>query len=255
MDSVLVNYDGIVATVTLNRPEQLNAMNEQLLKELNEKLNEVRNSDAKIVVLTGAGRAFSAGGDLNMMLKADSPDSFGEIMSSIKEIVTTFYSMPKITIAKINGAAAGLGLSLALAADYTIASTHAKIAMNFIGIGLIPDGAGHFFMEQRLGTAKAKHMIWEGKMMVATEAKEIGMIDEVAENIDEAVKLLTDKLSNAPILAMIETKRVLHSQHLPTLKSVLETETKGQLAMRQTSDHKEGVQAFLEKRKPNFKGE
>lgn len=256
MEKVLLQYDGQVATVTLNRPEQLNAMNEELLDELLTKLKEVKNSRAKVVVLTGAGRAFSAGGDMKMMLEANEPESFEKVMKTIKEIVLTFYSMPKITIAKINGAAAGLGLSLALAADVSIAKADAKVAMNFIGIGLIPDGAGHFFMEQRLGTVNAKHTIWEGKVMTAQEGYELGIVDLVtSDDLDTVVQNKVDTLLQSPILAMIETKKVLHEQHLSTLTSILDRETKGQLAMRQTKDHLEGVQAFLEKRKPNFMGE
>src|SRR5690554_1538338 len=188
-------------------------MNEELLDELLTKLKEVKNSRAKVVVLTGAGRAFSAGGDMKMMLEANEPESFEKVMKTIKEIVLTFYSMPKITIAKINGAAAGLGLSLALAADVSIAKADAKVAMNFIGIGLIPDGAGHFFMEQRLGTVKAKHTIWEGKVMTAQEGYELGIVDLVtSDDLDTVVQNKVDTLLQSPILAMIETKKVLHEQ-------------------------------------------
>src|SRR5690625_4246875 len=256
MENVLIHYANKVATITLNRPDQLNAMNEQLLKELNDALEEVKRSDAQIVVLTGAGRAFSAGGDMKMMLNSDSQESFKNVMEAIKQIALNFYSLPKITIAKINGASAGLGLSLALAADFIIAKSDAKVAMNFIGIGLIPDGAGHFLMEQRLGTHKAKQTIWEGKVMTAAEAMDKGIIDlAVEENLDDVVEQRVNDLLASPILAMIESKNILHSQHVDKLAAILDAETKGQLAMRQTKDHQEGVQAFLEKRKPDFKGE
>src|SRR5690625_134934 len=189
MENVLVHYSNKVATITLNRPDQLNAMNEALLKDLHEALEEDKKSEAQIVVLTGAGRAFSAGGDMKMMLNSDSPESFKNVMEAIKQIAISFYSLPKITIAKINGAAAGLGLSLALAADYIIAKSDAKVAMNFIGIGLIPDGAGHFLMEQRLGTHMAKQTIWEGKVMIASEAMERGIIDQAVEgDLDDVIE-------------------------------------------------------------------
>ncbi|WP_188207832.1 enoyl-CoA hydratase [Alkalibacillus aidingensis] len=251
--TVQVHYDQEVATITLNRPEKMNALNEELLQTLRDKMVEVEHSSAKIVILTGEGHAFSAGGDLNMILQASEASEFKNIMATIKEIVMTFYQMPKLTISAINGAAAGLGLSLALAADYVIAKKDAKIAMNFIGIGLIPDGGGHFFMEQRLGLAKAKHVIWKGEKMTAEKALQSGIIDSIAEhNLQQTLNAYINYLQNTPILAMIESKKVLHEQQIPKLKAILDAETKGQLAMRQTQDHQEGIQAFLDKRKPNF---
>ncbi|MET3683916.1 enoyl-CoA hydratase/carnithine racemase [Alkalibacillus flavidus] len=253
---VLLHEEDGVTTITLNRPEQVNALNEEMLNVLATKLKEASENDSKIIVLQGNGKAFSAGGDLNMIASADNDNAFSDIMNIIEQIVLTLYQMPKITIAALNGSAAGLGLSLALGCDYVLAKSDAKIAMNFIGIGLIPDGAGHFMMQQRVGTVRAKHLIWEGKKLEANEAKGIGLIDFViTSDLDQSVKQYTDKLKNSPILAMIQTKTIYHQQQLDELKSILAAETTAQTAMRKTNDHHEGVDAFLNKRQPDFKWE
>ena len=254
-NTVTVQYEEKVAKITLNRPDKMNSMNQEMLEEMATKMEEVSQSEAQIVILTCEGRAFSAGGDINMMLDNDDPSDFKKIMDTIEKTVKTFYSMPKITISMLNGATAGLGLSLALAADYVIAQKEAKIAMNFIGIGLIPDGGGHFFMEQRLGTHLAKQMIWEGKMMQAEEAEKLGLVDLATENAEEATQKYVEKLQGAPLRAMIRTKTIYHQENLNKLESYLAGESEGQVAMRQTKDHQEGIKAFMEKRKPEFRGE
>ncbi len=155
----------------------------------------------------------------------------------------------------VNGAAAGLGFSLALATDHIIADNSSKLAMNFIGIGLIPDGGSHFFLEKRLGEIKAKQLIWEGKMMNALEALELGLIQEVADgNLQDTLDArITDWLSR-PVQAMIKTKKILADMNRPQLLKLLELEKHGQLSMRRTFDHQEGIRAFIEKRSPRFIG-
>jgi enoyl-CoA hydratase/carnithine racemase len=255
-DCVIVKYEGRIATVMLNRPHVLNALDEATLKELILKLKEVSESTAEVVVLCGNGRGFSAGGDIKSMLSDSDESKFLPIMDTISELVVTLYTMPKLVISAIHGPTAGLGLSLALAADYVIADTSSLIAMNFIGIALIPDGGGHFFLRNRLGESLAKQVIWEGKRMSAAEALEIGMIDEVIEHdFPQAVKQKAEEWLKKPIKAMIQTKRILCEENKAALQRVLEFEKQGQLQMRQTADHKEGIAAFLEKRPPVFQGE
>ncbi len=181
---------------------------------------------------------------------------FNSLMDEITRLVLAFYQLPMITIAQVHGAAAGLGFSLALANDFVIAEETSKLAMNFIGIGLVPDGGGHFFMKERLGVPKAKQVIWEGKVMNGKEAYQLGLIDQVVPEGDaeQAGNQLVKKLLSSPISAMIETKQIYHQQKLQELKETLEMEASAQLRMRQTEDHLEGIQAFVEKRKPNFKG-
>lgn len=254
-ESVVLNVEGRVAALRLNRPEVLNALDEEMLKSMAAKLKEASQSGADILVISGSGRGFSAGGDIKSMLSSSDEEAFLPIMDSIKEMIVTLYTLPMITISAIHGAAAGLGLSLALAADYVMADYQAKIAMNFIGIGLIPDGGGHFFLNQRLGEHLAKKVIWEGKMMTAHEALNIGLIDFVSEDgIQEAAEEQVQLWLKKPVKAMIETKTILSQANLEKLLAVLALEKQGQHKMRHTADHREGIQAFMQKRFPQFSG-
>lgn len=255
-DKVNVIVSGRVATVEMNRPEALNALDTDLIKGLVNKLKEISESDdIDIVVLTGKGKAFSAGGDIKTMLSNMNEQDFFPVMDCISELIVTLYSMPKLTISAVSGAAAGLGFSLALATDYIIADKTSKLAMNFIGIGLIPDGGAHFFLEKKLGETKAKQLIWDGKMMGAEEAYHAGLIQEIAEgNIQEALDSKIANWLSRPVQAMIKTKKIFAEKNRPQLLTILELEKHGQQKMRETADHKEGIKAFLEKRPPKFMG-
>ncbi|WP_419392600.1 enoyl-CoA hydratase [Cytobacillus praedii] len=254
-ETVQLHVNGRVATVELNRPESLNSLNVEMLKGLAAVLKEIsQSSEVDIVVLRGKGRAFSSGGDIKTMLLEANEEDFPIVMDCISEVVATLYTMPKLTISAVTGAAAGLGLSIALATDYIVADKSSKLAMNFIGIGLIPDGGGHYFLEKRLGEDKAKHLIWEGKPLTAEEAFMLGLVHDVAESLEEVLEAKLQLLLNSPIQAMIETKTILAEKNTPQLLRVLELEKEGQHKMRQSQDHQEGIQAFLEKRRPVFIG-
>jgi 2-(1,2-epoxy-1,2-dihydrophenyl)acetyl-CoA isomerase len=255
-DKVNVTVSGRVATVEMNRPEALNALDTDLIRGLVCKLKEISESDeVDIVVLIGKGNAFSAGGDIKIMLSNTNEDEFFPIMDCISELIVTLYSIPKLTISAITGAAAGLGFSLALATDYIIADRTSKLAMNFIGIGLIPDGGAHFFLEKRVGEVKAKQLIWDGIKLDADESFELGLIQEVAEaGLHEALNARIQDWLNRPVQAMIKTKKILAEKNRPQLLKLLELEKHGQFNMRKTMDHQEGIRAFLEKRPANFIG-
>lgn len=257
VEKVFLQMDDRVAYLTLNRPEALNSMDVEMLNQILHSLKEVAANDAvDILVLAGTGRGFSAGGDIKTMLSSANEHAFEPVMELISDIMKTLYLLPKLVISAIHGPAAGLGLSFALGADYIIADRQSRLAMNFIGIGLIPDGGAHFFLEKRLGEAKAKHLIWEGKQLSPGEALHIGLIDEVAEEeLQTAVIHKLKKWKKKPILAMIQSKSIYNQMHLPELEKILELEKQGQQLMRDTKDHREGIQAFLEKRKPIFTGE
>ena len=255
-DKVNVKVAGRVATIEMNRPESLNAMDSEMIKGLVCKLKEISESDEiDIVVISGKGKAFSAGGDIKTMLSNMNESDFYPVMDSISELIITLYSMPKLTISAVSGAAAGLGFSLALATDYIIAEKSSKLAMNFIGIGLIPDGGAHFFLEKKIGETKAKQLIWNGKMMDADEAHTLGLIEEVATGKlqDTLDARIVDWLSR-PVQAMIKTKKILADMNRPYLLKILELEKHSQQKMRETIDHQEGIRAFIEKRKPRFIG-
>lgn len=257
-ETVNVEIEERVATIELNRPDSLNALNIEMLKELSCVLKKISSlEEVDIVVLTGKGRAFCSGGDIKTMLAAAKESDFSTVMESINAVITELYTMPKLTISAISGAAAGLGLSLALATDYLIAEKSGKLAMNFIGIGLIPDGAGHYFLEKRLGEDRAKHLIWEGKPITAEDACRIGLVHQVAPEGELSASLNEILLNwlNSPIKAMIATKNIYSEKNLPQLLKVLELEKVGQNKMTQTKDHQEGIRAFLEKRRPVFTGQ
>jgi enoyl-CoA hydratase/carnithine racemase len=254
MSTVNVVVKGQVAVMELNRPESLNAMDVEMLQELEEKLQKLSKSDARVIVIKGTGNAFSAGGDIKMMLQ-DNVGDFESVMDTIGSIITTLYTMPKITISAIHGAAAGLGLSFALASDFVLAHSSSKLAMNFIKIGLVPDGGGHFFMEKRLGESKAKQTIWQGRTISAQTAFEMGLVDELlGDQMEEEIMQMAGGLLQAPLAAMLETKEIYTKRSLPQLEQTLQLEKNAQRRMRQSRDHKEGIQAFLEKRRPQFTG-
>ena len=255
--TVELKKEGRLASLTLNRPASMNAMDSVMMKELADVFEALKSDVAvQVVLIQGAGRAFSAGGDIKEMIDPESPMDIGKVMVDVSRLAKALYSLPQITIAVVHGAAAGLGFSVVLGCDYIISEENSKLAMNFIGIGLVPDGAGHFFLKERIGVPEAKKLIWSGKMMNGQEALEKGLVDEmVAEGKSaEHAEIFAHKLLASPISAMIATKKILHEKKTQELVSILEMESEAQMAMRKTADHVEGIHAFVEKRKPTFTG-
>lgn len=255
--TVELKKEGRLAHLTLNRPASMNAMDSVMMKELADVFEELKSDvSVQVLVIQGAGRAFSAGGDIKAMLNPDSPMDIGSVMVDVSRLAKALYTLPQVTIAVVHGAAAGLGFSLVLGCDYIIAEEESKLAMNFIGIGLIPDGAGHFFLKERVGVPQAKKLIWSGKVMNGQGALEKGLIDEVTAQGTGAERgeAFAHKLLASPIAAMIASKNILHAQKTKELESVLAMESEAQVAMRKTADHLEGIQAFVGKRKPEFTG-
>ena len=255
--TVELKKEGRLARLTLNRPASMNAMDGVMMKELADVFEALKSDKTvQVLLIQGAGRAFSAGGDIKAMLDPNSPMDIGKVMVDVSRLAKALYTLPQITIAVVHGAAAGLGFSVVLGCDYIIAEEDSKLAMNFIGIGLVPDGAGHFFLKERVGVPQAKNLIWSGKVMNGQEALEKGLIDEVVAEGKSAEhgEAYAHKLLASPIAAMIASKKILHEQKTKELESILEMESEAQVAMRKTADHVEGIQAFVEKRKPKFTG-
>lgn len=256
MEKVKLTSENGVSVITLNRPESYNALDVETLYELSNHLETVKNNDDSVLILTGEGKAFSAGGDIQMMREMTEIEQFNGLMDTVTDIAMDLYLMPKIVISAVNGSAAGLGLSVALNADYIVANDQARFGVLFAGIGLIPDCGAHFFLEQRLGVHAAKQFMWSLEQVSGDEAKRYGFVDVMTDgDALEAAKHLATKLSASPILALVESKLLLHEQKADLLRDTLEREKVGQLKMRGTKDHAEGVDAFLNKRKPNFIGE
>ncbi|MCG3088683.1 enoyl-CoA hydratase [Sporosarcina cyprini] len=249
--------EGRLARLYLNRPAAMNAMDDVMMKELADAFEALRNdASVQVLILQGEGRAFSAGGDIKKMIDPESPMDIGKVMVDVTRLAKGLYSLPQVTIAAIHGAAAGLGFSMALGCDVIVAEEDSKLAMNFIGIGLVPDGAGHFFLKERIGIAQAKQLIWKGDVMTGSEAEAKGLVDQIVPSgqLDQTVSGLAAHLLASPIQAMLATKKILHAPKMNELDDMLQMESEAQVAMRSTADHLEGIQAFIEKRKPSFTG-
>ncbi|MDC3413542.1 enoyl-CoA hydratase [Terrihalobacillus insolitus] len=245
-----------ITTIRIQRGERYNALNSEMLAEFNHILGRVMQNTDQILVLTGDDNGFCAGGDITMMKQTADEAAFEKVMDDVEGIVSKLFLMPKIVLSAIHGPAAGLGLSIALTADYVLANQKAKIAMNFIGIGLIPDGGGHYWLEGRIGTHKAKQFIWDGLQLSAEEAFNQNIIDEVVEtDVIVAARQRAEKLKLKPLKSMIATKQIYHQFEKEKLFQYLRQEKNKQLELRKSKDHQEGVEAFLSKRKPFFTGE
>src|SRR5690606_18383829 len=256
-ETLRLEKQGRIGHVVLNRPNSMNAMNGQMMKELADCFESLQEDHSlQVVKIYGEGRAFSAGGDIKEMMDPDNPMDIDLVMKDISRLAKALYTLPQITIAVIHGASAGLGFSLALACDHVIAEENSKLAMNFIGIGLVPDGGGHFFMKERVGVPKAKEIIWAGQTLKAHDALAKGLIEEVTaegRGLEQAESYAAEAIAS-PISAKLASKHILHQSKVKELEQVLEMEAKAQSAMRKSADHLEGIQAFVEKRKPEFKG-
>lgn len=257
-ETLTMEKNGRLATLTLNRPQSMNAMNGVMMKEIAEALEWLHDEkEIQVLLIKGEGRAFSAGGDIKAMMDPNNPLDIDTVMVDVSRLAKALYTLPMITIASVHGAAAGLGFSLVLGCDVVIAEENSKLAMNFIGIGLVPDGAGHFFLKERVGIPKAKKLIWSGKVLNGHEALALGLIDEVTAEgrAYEQAEIVAAKFLSSPVKAMIASKQILHTQNVHELERILALESSSQSAMRRSKDHLEGIQAFVEKRKPSFKGE
>lgn len=263
-NTLLVAVEAGVQTITLNRPDSLNAYNEQMSVELSTALKTASKSDAvRCVLLTGAGRAFCSGQDLAEIKDRYAPENEGRetdfaahLRQKFNPIVTRLRTLEKPVVAAVNGIAAGAGASFAFACDLRVCARSAAFAMAFTGIGLVPDSAACFTLLQHVGYARAAEMLLLGEKISATQAHEFGLVNRVVEDAELAdrARELTQKLAAMPTRAIGLTKRLLNAAWTATLDDQLEHEAFLQFTAGNTADHREGVRAFLEKRKPNFTG-
>jgi 2-(1,2-epoxy-1,2-dihydrophenyl)acetyl-CoA isomerase len=255
MAEVEVTRDGAVLTLTLNRPDVLNAIDAATHRALAAGLREARDPDVRAVVVTGAGRGFCVGQDLNEF-RAAGADVAGRLRSSYHPNITAIRALEKPVIAAVNGAAAGAGLSLACACDIRLAADTATFVPAFVGIGLVPDSGGTFFLARLLGPARAFEWMGSGRRLDASEALAWGLVSEVVEGGGLATRAagLAAELAALPTRAVGMTKRLFDRALLSTLEEQLELEAQLQAAATTTEDFREGVAAFLEKRPPEFRG-
>jgi 2-(1,2-epoxy-1,2-dihydrophenyl)acetyl-CoA isomerase len=254
-DEVLTSRDGAVLTITFNRPEVYNAFNRDLHAALREALTEARDAAVRCVVVTGAGKGFCAGQDLK---------EFGQVAGSIRDALEETYhpnirlvrTLEKPVIAAVNGAAAGAGLSFACACDLRVASDAASFVPGFVGIGLVPDSGGTWFVHRLLGFARAFDWMCANTRLSAAEALEWGLVSQVvpAEAFAERVAELAAEWAARPTLAVARTKQLFEHAFAASLEAQLALEAELQQASVATEDFREGVDAFLQKRPPTFKG-
>ncbi len=256
---ITFNAEEGVATIKLNRPDVLNSFNIEMGISVQEALQKCADDETiRAVVITGEGRAFSAGQDLAEAAPKDHPlMELGKILDeNYNPIIKLIREIEKPVIAAVNGIAAGAGANIALACDIVVASEKASFVQAFSKIGLVPDSGGTYFLPRLIGFQKASALMMLGDKVSADEAENLGMVYKSfpEEEFNEKVKEISKQLAKMPTRGLALTKKALNLSMNNNLEDQLEVEKQLQIAAGNTNDYKEGIQAFLEKRKPNFKG-
>lgn len=250
-----------VAWIVLDRPDNLNAIDLTMAEELVKCLKAVSDErQIRAVVITGAGRAFCAGGDIKLMVSmVQDPDArytFERALRVLNSAIIAIRNLPKPVLAAINGPAFGAGFNLALACDLRIASQGATFCESFVKIGLIPDAGGTFFLSRYVGLGLASELIFTGDVIDAERAERLGLVNRVVPNeqLEPAARELVERIAVAPTQAILRAKTLLNQGLVGALESQLAYELQAQTICSQTDDFREGVRAFVEKRGAQFKG-
>jgi enoyl-CoA hydratase/carnithine racemase len=242
---MLVETSGDVLTLTFNRPEVMNALDGAMLERAAE---AVETTEARVVVVTGAGSAFSAGADLRRLERGGTHENGNRL---VRAIVAT----PRPVVASVNGPAAGIAMSVALAADLTVAHESAYFLQAFVNIGLLPDGGATELLAASVGRARANRLSLLGERLPAADAAAMGLIDRCCgDDHAEQVQALVEKLASGPTRAYAATKQAINANTLSRLDETLERELRLQRELAETADSLEGIQAFIDKREPRFEG-
>jgi len=259
-ESVVFSQDGPVATLLLNRPEKLNALDEGMREGLSAALSTLAHDPVlRVGIITGAGRAFCAGGDIDRMRELKETHqsaTFRRYIEAGHELVRKIRRLPKLVVACVNGPAAGAGMNLALACDLRIASESATFTQAFLRIGLHPDWGGTFLLPRLIGIGRAIEMFILGEPLNAAEAHRLGLVNFLAppDQLAGETRKLSERLAAAPALPVALLKQALYERLETKLDLMMQHEVDAQMKCFDSEDFSEGLRAFLEKRRPNFKG-
>jgi 2-(1,2-epoxy-1,2-dihydrophenyl)acetyl-CoA isomerase len=254
-EQVTVGREGAVARVTLNRPERLNALTDAMRERISTAFAELgRDDNVRVVILDAVGRGFCASGDASNMGRFTAVSGRDRLKSAHRMIIA-IANIEKPVIAAVRGPVAGIGWSMALACDMIVASETAVFSQVFRNVGLVPDGGAIYFLTQMLGVLRAKELVYTGRKMPAEEALQLGLVTKLVadDRLDAATRDLAGELARGPGFAFGVAKKMFKSMNTPTLETCLDAETWAQGVALMTEDHSEGVQAFMEKRKPGFR--
>ena len=258
-ENIKLEEDGPIAWIILNRPEQLNAFAGDMRDELLQAILAVQERDElRVAVITGEGRAFCAGGDVKLMaqLKEDGAgfEKMRPLLDAGRRVISVLHQMPKPVIAMVNGVAAGAGCNLALDCDLRIASDNAVFSESFINVGLHPDWGGSFFLPRLVGPGRAMEMMLTGKKVEAEEAQEIGLVHQVvpSSHLREHTTRLAQRLAEAPPTAVRLIKLAVYNSLQFDLETMFDFETEAQEQCWNSPESTEGIQAFTQRRRPNF---
>lgn len=258
LEQVLLDRSEGIGTLTLNRPEKLNAFAGRMRQEIAEGLDALERDDTvRVIVITGAGRGFCAGGDVSYMgelVERRDVESMAALVDAGRHVVMTIRQSRKPVIASINGVAAGGGANLALACDLRIASEHASLGQTFNRIGLHPDWGGTYFLPRLVGPAKALELFWLADMVDARECERLGLFNKVVPHaaLPDATRAWAHTLADKPGLAIALAKRAVYESPDRTLPQMLDYELDAQLQCFESGDASEGIRAFSEKRAARF---
>lgn len=259
MESPAVLYEkkGNVAHITLNRPDVFNAFNDEQSYQLQDALKQAgKDDEVRVLVLTGAGKAFCSGQDLKAIAGSKNRSLSESLYKRYNPIIRAMRDMPKPIIGRINGVAAGAGASLAMACDFIVAAEHVSLIEVFVNVGLVPDSGSSYFLPKAISPARAFEMCTMAQKVTAQQALEWGLINRVvsADLLDEEVAKAAEYYANAPTLAIGMIKKMLNKATHSDLETMLQYEAYCQEIAGRSEDYREGVTAFNEKRKPEFKG-